>query len=153
MPKVIQFFVMGRGPFPLDMLRYERCWPTDQASVEIIRNSPNTDDLLQVSLSMIGDHQPTPARWNSYGWTVAATLTPRSRRVKESLLAARIIGVLRRSRREHFIGMNATLSCPAISGGPCTCGADDFNFEISEMIEQLQATLPAPVPEEEFTHV
>ena len=78
--KTIQFSVMGRGAFPLDMLRYDCCWPTDQASVEIIRNSPNTDDLQQVDLSMIDNHRPTLPRWNSYGWTVADTLTPRSRR-------------------------------------------------------------------------
>lgn len=67
--KYYSFMVEGRGAFPVDMLRYDRCHPrssedaanllgTDKRIVELIKFVENKDQV------------PTEGRWNSFGWNV-----------------------------------------------------------------------------------
>jgi hypothetical protein len=59
--------VEGSGSFPIDMLRYDKCWPsTESDSITI------TDEgLRSVTLTYSGIvPQPTNGRWNSFGWMV-----------------------------------------------------------------------------------
>lgn len=65
MAKIYEFTVEGRGPFPLDMLRYDSCWP---ASRDAVVNMEDTRDMRQVRLRSY--NQPTLARWNSFCWGV-----------------------------------------------------------------------------------
>lgn len=71
---LLQFTVSGRGNFPIDMLRYERCYPVDSESVAAIVTSHKlTDELCEVRLETLAETkgaQPTVARWNSFGWRV-----------------------------------------------------------------------------------
>lgn len=60
----ITFRVEGAGDFPLDMLRYDRCFPAAGVDVETIR----ADGARRVTL--LSDRHPTPARWDSFGWRV-----------------------------------------------------------------------------------
>lgn len=64
------FTVEGGGNFPLDMLRYDRCWPASQEDVWKI----STNDLArrQVTLTrLVHNKNKLPAidRWASYNWT------------------------------------------------------------------------------------
>lgn len=72
MKKIIEFRVTGARQFPLDMLRYDHCWPA------------TADDVVTVSEILSGDipagHQTqvlmrglgvTVGRWASFGWIVS----------------------------------------------------------------------------------
>lgn len=65
------FTVQGRGRFPVDMLRYDGCYPASSADAQIIEETIRGDrtGLQQVQL---GTHngKPTADRWRSFGWTV-----------------------------------------------------------------------------------
>jgi len=66
--------VGGRSSFPVDMLRYDHCFPSNASAVEGITESlipggaiPGTSiDLLHVGVDP--KWQPTIARWESFGW-------------------------------------------------------------------------------------
>jgi len=63
------FTVTGTHEFPYDMLRYDSCWPereTDTPKLGRPRVLPGTAR----SVGMIGLHEPTSARWASFGWEV-----------------------------------------------------------------------------------
>lgn len=67
-----RFVVKGCGAFPIDMLRYDACYPCDQDCTEVITldrlderyNAPRSLRLI----SRVGE--PTNARWASFGWYV-----------------------------------------------------------------------------------
>lgn len=61
--------MMGR--FPVDMLRYDYCYPTTTEDALEITSGDNTASRVTVSLSRSVDRkdiQPTAARWASFGW-------------------------------------------------------------------------------------
>ena len=73
------FVVVGRGDFPVDMLRYDECYPVDSEGVHnIIHRSydvnPNTGHHFQVGrevrLATNKRFGLTAARWESFGWKV-----------------------------------------------------------------------------------
>jgi hypothetical protein len=59
------YFVTGRGVFPFDMLRYDRCYPADSNAAF---NMDRTQDLRFVKLNSW--LVPTIDRWSSFGWSV-----------------------------------------------------------------------------------
>lgn len=69
---VQRFTVTGTGRFPLDMLRYDSCWPATQTDVHnmsdhghaVMGRCPST-----IALETHGE--PTSDRWASFGWEVA----------------------------------------------------------------------------------
>ena len=76
------FTVRGRTPFPVDMLRYDSCYPNDTASASDIEASLNPD-LSAATLAGRSDRQfivnlsaahlplgPADRRWASFGWHV-----------------------------------------------------------------------------------
>lgn len=66
-----RFVVEGVGYFPLDMLRYDGCWPGTSEDVDAI--SYIEDGMKRrVQLTTIGhkDWKPTLGRWQSFGWEV-----------------------------------------------------------------------------------
>jgi len=71
------FTVTGAGFFPLDMLRYDSCWPMEREDVEKIDNSSSeVKEMRNVTLCRIVRNknlQPTTDRWMSFGWVVAPT--------------------------------------------------------------------------------
>jgi hypothetical protein len=80
------FKVKGHGSFPLDMLRYDQCWPHSGASVGAIERSqdegfglsgiggpPDEPGPREVTLVRHVDDKhrlPTEGRWDSFGWKV-----------------------------------------------------------------------------------
>lgn len=68
-----QFKVRGVGCFPLDMLRYDACWPAtgaDASAMYFYPGDPANGDDYSVTLSTDCVHAPTIDRWASFGWTV-----------------------------------------------------------------------------------
>lgn len=73
----ITFTVQGRGPFPVDMLRYDECWPIDADSVSTIaaaspgalsQSDPSHLARRRVRLTTIRPDGPSVGRWDSFGW-------------------------------------------------------------------------------------
>jgi hypothetical protein len=67
----VRFTVEGSGIFPLDMLRYDRCYPRSE-------NDANTaqDGRVRRQVELLAPNraeaywQPTAGRWESFGWKV-----------------------------------------------------------------------------------
>lgn len=76
------FTVTGTFAFPLDMLRYDNCYPADQDAVGCMQSALNPRSIkegeLRVTLRRAGATKGeaegiTPARWESFGWRVVHT--------------------------------------------------------------------------------
>jgi hypothetical protein len=73
-----KFKVTGDRAFPLDMLRYDCCYPRTSKCVEEIHASFDMSDRTQRRLAMkpfeveLISHNGTPelTRWTSFGWKV-----------------------------------------------------------------------------------
>ncbi len=66
------FLVTGQGIFPIDMLRYDHCWPhgqEDAAKIDITLGSNRSRE--QRSVKITGVMYPTAERWQSFGWSVS----------------------------------------------------------------------------------
>ena len=59
-----EYIVTGRGEFPWDMLRYDRCWPMSSSDVGKLDATREPRSILICSYT-----QPTLARWSSFGWS------------------------------------------------------------------------------------
>ena len=68
---ITEFKVQGRGSFPLDMLRYDACWPVDgDSAVSLGHIGPGLDEVRDVCLRSCRKGVPTAGRWISFGWSV-----------------------------------------------------------------------------------
>lgn len=67
--KLSEFTVEGNGDFPLDMLRYDQCWPKSESTDSINVAARRYTSKRQVTLVSI-KRLPTIARWESFGWKV-----------------------------------------------------------------------------------
>lgn len=63
-------------PFPLDMLRYDSCFPNSSEDAVLIEKSIKTHprEAYTVTVARYGsrqrDHDFTPARWRSFGCAI-----------------------------------------------------------------------------------
>lgn len=63
--------VAGSGEFPVDMLRYDSCWPSDQEAVSNAFCSDLEYRTVEVSkYAMTKETDFTAGRWASFGWKV-----------------------------------------------------------------------------------
>lgn len=68
-----KFKVRGRGVFPYDMLRYDRCFPDSQIDAAKLDGDIGEGGRRIVTLVQRHDSprpHVTPERWASYGWNV-----------------------------------------------------------------------------------
>lgn len=71
-----EFTVRSRFPFPVDMLRYDACYPKGSDDAHAILRSievQGTPDIHSVTLVAIKDRrqwEPTVERWRSFLWSV-----------------------------------------------------------------------------------
>jgi hypothetical protein len=63
-PHFYRYVVEGRGPFPVDMLRYDCAWPYSQESV----NYFDADGKRMVEVASY--REPNAERWSSFGWRI-----------------------------------------------------------------------------------
>lgn len=73
---LIRFTVEGKGYFPVDMLRYDSCFPSNQSSVTRLGNSPESREVYLARVTNRKQWTPTYDRWRSFGWIVTHTDTP-----------------------------------------------------------------------------
>lgn len=71
----IKFTVEGRGEFPFDMLRYDRCHPRTGVDAEMLRPpaEPLSSPRCVTLVALARDSrfwEPTRERWLSFGWHV-----------------------------------------------------------------------------------
>lgn len=68
---ITHFKVIGRGIFPIDMLRYDQCAPyrTDDALAILDNNVSETREIQLLRYSP-NKNSPTKERWQSFGWIV-----------------------------------------------------------------------------------
>lgn len=71
------FIVEGRGDFPIDMLRYDRAFPTEGFHA-ITRDFKKEDRMTPRRVKLATWHhfrfwEPTTLRWQSFGWSVVPT--------------------------------------------------------------------------------
>lgn len=71
------FTVEGTYPFPVDMLRYDACYPLTShdavqmaAMIQFPRRADSKDRPRQVTLRTHAYGRPTVGRWESFGWHV-----------------------------------------------------------------------------------
>lgn len=68
-----EYKVVGTGNFPVDMLRYDACWPAKTSDAIEIATSFDRHNNMEDRLVTIGSHkEPTPDRWKSFGWIIAS---------------------------------------------------------------------------------
>ncbi len=63
------FKVQGRGPFPCDMMRTDRCWAADGDTLP----SEYSSDVITIKMATWQRQkywEPTVGRWSSFGWSV-----------------------------------------------------------------------------------
>lgn len=66
-PRVLYLYkVRGTFHFPLDMLRYDACWPGSSEAVSAMA----ADGGGEVVVELHSYKHPTEDRWKSFGWIV-----------------------------------------------------------------------------------
>jgi len=73
-----RFTVIGKGTFPFDMLRYDRCFPHSTNDAGWINESDRQRHIVLVSQNPRKLWMPTFERWRSFGWVVKSTVWERS---------------------------------------------------------------------------
>lgn len=77
-----EYFVTGRGDFPIDMLRYDGAWPASGEDAARLVLLDDRRDLRSVRLRSY--NAPTLARWMSFGWSVGThSLQERNQALEE----------------------------------------------------------------------
>lgn len=70
----IHFTVKGRGAFPIDMLRYDRCTPASETDSFVIRRSYESggrEFSVRIQRDGVGrSWKPCVERWRSFNWEV-----------------------------------------------------------------------------------
>lgn len=71
-----RFTVIGKGDFPVDMLRRDECWPVDGDSAAYLIDDGDSRESRHVTLTSRQPRKlwlPTFERWQSFGWVVKST--------------------------------------------------------------------------------
>ena len=64
------FEATGRGPFPVDMLRYGACSPLKNSAGLTTKLDAGTRTVRLATNHEGATHWLKPARWQSFGWTI-----------------------------------------------------------------------------------
>lgn len=76
LPETREFIVRGSGAFPVDMLRYDTCYPATETDSSRIIDSHRARSTGEREIRLRGPvsiNHPTPGRWSSFGWTLVAS--------------------------------------------------------------------------------
>jgi hypothetical protein len=73
--KATSITVEGMGAFPIDMLRYDACYPaSERDAATIITSFEGAPIVSRVRLTLSFKGRYTPDRWRSFLWNVVAPL-------------------------------------------------------------------------------
>lgn len=78
MPKHEERFYTVRGawPFPIDMLRYDCCYPateTESGKLTDLLERKTDAGVIELRLATRSERGPTHGRWDSHTWQVIAS--------------------------------------------------------------------------------
>lgn len=82
------FVVRGSFPFPIDMLRYDRCTPKSEADSNVITRSlehQGTSEVFEVTVisdKELKGWEPTVGRWKSFGWELVPSTAARAEKLR-----------------------------------------------------------------------
>jgi len=69
----VNFTVEGAGEFPLDMLRYDGCYPRTEEDANRAQDRERGRRQVECTKPMCPSYwRPKAARWESFGWKVIA---------------------------------------------------------------------------------
>lgn len=68
----VEFTVVGWGEFPIDMLRYDGCFPLTEKDTAAMAEQGTREVTLNKTLNRhhATNWSPTAGRWESFGWVV-----------------------------------------------------------------------------------
>lgn len=69
---VFRLTVEGQGTFPIDMLRYDRCVPSDGEDAHKVGAYSLEKRRVQLQMYSANKEGATEGRWASFGWKVIA---------------------------------------------------------------------------------
>ena len=69
-----EYVVTGRGEFPMDMLRYDCCWPLSSSDVAKLDSGLVHSSREPRSVIMASYTKPTIEHWASFGWSCGTSL-------------------------------------------------------------------------------
>lgn len=64
--EMVDFEVRGSGQFPIDMLRYDECWPANDMAVVAMDEGTYRRTVRLRTWRWLNVH---PSRWDSFNWT------------------------------------------------------------------------------------
>jgi hypothetical protein len=85
----LKFTVKGKGFFPLDMLRYDKCYPMNPRDIDLITERGQMPErMIVIGTVIVGSKAhvtrlvkegltPTVGRWLSMGWPVVSEVNIR----------------------------------------------------------------------------
>ena len=77
MSKPYRFTVGSHYPFPVDMLRYDACYPStseDASTIsESLRRERDAEGNRYRQVTLVGPRAPTVGRWQSFLWQIVPT--------------------------------------------------------------------------------
>lgn len=66
-----RFKVRGTGEFPIDMMRYDRCYPrTETDAITAQTRASHSREVEMIAPVRERYWTPTKGRWESFGWAV-----------------------------------------------------------------------------------
>jgi hypothetical protein len=68
--RMYRFTVVGGTSFPIDMLRYDDCWPASERDAGLIERMIRHEHKGIEEVALRGLCHPTEARWESFMWQV-----------------------------------------------------------------------------------
>ena len=69
---IYKFRVQGFGYFPVDMFRYDRCWPDSGADSDSVERAMKPG-AAKTTITLCGLRPPTTDQWESFFWPVDRT--------------------------------------------------------------------------------
>ena len=69
-PRVYTITVVGNDQFPVDMMRYDLCYPKREVDSHEIERSFYPREHKERRIVLASPKAPTEARWGSFGWLV-----------------------------------------------------------------------------------
>jgi len=102
-----QFTVLGRGVFPLDMLRYDACYPKSEKDTVTMQSDGLREVMLHKTLNWGHPKvwSPTVGRWNSFGWAVLGDLPGTAFNGNEEAHNAMAIDRMRQPMKRPRVGV------------------------------------------------
>ena len=68
-----EYFVTGKGNFPTDMLRHDKCWPATGEDAAIVHVTFEDGAMFRKprTIKLWSYREPTIDRWMSFSWAVS----------------------------------------------------------------------------------